>query len=174
LDLKNAPNILRNFALKHRYAIFVLALGLILLTLPSKETKQDNTIDKGDTVTQSFQRLENEALEEILRNIEGAGDVKVLLSIKKGESYYFQEDSTRSAGESGTTQIKTVIVTDAQHNESGLIKQVNPPIYQGAIVVCEGADSPSVKLSIIQAVSKITGLGSDDICVLKMIQTGGS
>jgi hypothetical protein len=38
----------------------------------------------------------------------------------------------------------------------------------GAIVVCQGADSPSVKLAITQAVAKITGLGTDEICVLKM------
>jgi len=34
--------------------------------------------------------------------------------------------------------------------------------------VCEGADSPSVKYAVAQAVAKITGLGTNDICVLKM------
>ena len=42
------------------------------------------------------------------------------------------------------------------------------PVYKGAVVVCEGADHASVKLNIVQAVSSLTGLGSDKITVLKM------
>ena len=73
-----------------------------------------------------------------------------------------------SAGDSNNQTLKTVIITDSQRSESGLIRQVNPAAYKGAIVVCQGADSPSVRLAVTQAVSKITGLGTDSICVLKM------
>jgi len=38
----------------------------------------------------------------------------------------------------------------------------------GAVIVCQGADDPQVRLSIVDAVSKVTGLGSDKISVLKM------
>ena len=61
-----------------------------------------------------------------------------------------------------------MIIVDADRKESGLIKQVNPQKYLGAIVVCQGADSPSVRLAITQAVSRIIGLSADKICVLKM------
>ena len=70
------------------------------------------------------------------------------------------------SGNSAKTE--TVIVTDGQRTESGLVSQVNPPSYLGAIVVCQGADSPAIKYAITQAVAKITGLGTDAICVLKM------
>jgi stage III sporulation protein AG len=62
----------------------------------------------------------------------------------------------------------TVTVTDSDRNENGLIRQINPPVYSGAVVVCQGADNPQVKLSIIDAVGKLTGLGSDKISVIKM------
>jgi stage III sporulation protein AG len=62
----------------------------------------------------------------------------------------------------------TVIITDSSRNESGLIRQVNPPVYLGAIVLCQGGDRPSVRLAIVDAVSKVTGLGADRISVLKM------
>ena len=68
----------------------------------------------------------------------------------------------------GAFENKTVIVTDSQRCESGLIRQINPAAYKGAIVVCQGADSSAVRLAITQAVAKITGLGTDNICVLKM------
>jgi stage III sporulation protein AG len=35
-------------------------------------------------------------------------------------------------------------------------------------VVCQGADDPVVKLLIVDAVSKVTGLGADKISVMKM------
>ena len=64
--------------------------------------------------------------------------------------------------------INTVIVSGNDRTESGLVRQINPPVYMGAIVVCQGADDPTVQLAIIDAVSKITGLGTHRISVLKM------
>lgn len=39
---------------------------------------------------------------------------------------------------------------------------------QGCVVVCEGADSPAVRLDVTSAVTAYTGLGSDRISVMKM------
>jgi len=91
--------------------------------------------------------------------------VQVMLSIASGErtQYITNTDSSES-----TTRTETVIITDSERNESGLIEQMNPPIYRGAVVVCQGADSAAVRLAITQAVAKITGLSTDNICVLKM------
>jgi len=66
------------------------------------------------------------------------------------------------------TRITTITVTGTNRNEEGLIKQINPPTYLGAIIICQGADSASVRLAIVDAVSKLTGLGADSIAVLKM------
>ena len=41
----------------------------------------------------------------------------------------------------------------------------------GCVVVCTGADSPAVRLDVINAVAAYTGLGSNKICIVKM---GGS
>ena len=88
-----------------------------------------------------------------------------MLSVVSGEKtqYISNEDISEN-----NTRSDTVIITDADRNEAGLIERIDPPIYRGAIVVCEGADSAQVRLSITQAVSKITGLSTDNICVLKM------
>lgn len=39
---------------------------------------------------------------------------------------------------------------------------------EGAVVVCEGAESPVVRLNVVNAVRGYTGFGSGDIEVLKM------
>ena len=44
---------------------------------------------------------------------------------------------------------------------------------QGCVVVCEGADSAAVRLDVTNAVAAYTGLGSDKICVMKMMKISG-
>lgn len=166
MDVKKVVHEVKKSVIKFKYAAIVLAIGLILLMLPGKSTKSIETKIVQETANQT---LEIESLTQILQSIHGAGKVQVLLSIASGEKTLYQTNSDSStSGDGSSTRIETVIITDAQHSESGLISQVDPPTYLGAIVVCEGADSPSVKLSVTQAVSKITGLGTDSICVLKM------
>ena len=43
----------------------------------------------------------------------------------------------------------------------------------GAVIVCEGADNPTVKLDILRAIGSYTGLGSDKITILKMSNQKG-
>ena len=109
-----------------------------------------------------------EELTEILCQIEGAGRVKVMLTAATGETTVYQQDEDITSGENGSIRRETVIITDSDRGQSGLVQQVNPPEYLGAIIVCEGADRAAVRLSIIEAVSKVTGLGTDRISVLKM------
>ncbi len=164
MELKKISGKIGSTVGKYKYAALVFIIGLALLLIPGKNTQApvESSEQKPETIPQG---IHSEALAEILQTIQGAGKVKVLLSIATGENTVYQTnfDST-STGE----ECETVIITDSARSESGLIKQVNPPTYLGAIVVCQGANSPSVKLAITQAVSKITGLGADQICVLTM------
>lgn len=102
-----------------------------------------------------------ERLESLLRQIEGAGQVRVLLTEESGRETVFQTD-TQASGED------TVLVESSDRNESGLVRQTLEPVYRGAVILCQGADHPSVKLAIVEAVGCVTGLGADAISVLKM------
>jgi len=165
MELKQLSNKLLSAVTKYRYALIVLIIGLVFLLLPGKKTES-----KPNTPAQSNPNtIELDALSNILKSIDGAGDVKVLLSIASGEETIYQTDSDIStSGDGGSTRIETVLINDSQRQQAGLVRQVNPPIYLGAIVVCQGADNAAVRLAITQAIAKITGLGTDHICVLKM------
>lgn len=166
MDLKKLTGKIKSIIEKYKFVLIIIIIGISLMLIPGK-TEQE-TKELNETAPVSY-RYDLESLSEILQSVEGAGNVKVLLSVDQGEKTIYQTNQDISGtGESANSQIETVIVTDAQRNESGLINQVNPPTYLGAIVVCQGADSPAVRLAITQAVSKITGLGTDNICVLKM------
>ena len=119
--------------------------------------------------TEAFQVSTEEKLAEILSSIKGAGNVKVMLTIQAGEEYFYQADTNATQSDAtSSTATDTVILTDKNRTQSPLIRQILGPKYQGAIILCTGANDPSVKLSIIDAVSKITGLGSDKISVLEL------
>ena len=152
--------------LKYKYVFIVLLVGIVLMLLPEIGSEKTNNVPQEIHLDETpIEKL----LSQILSKVSGAGRVEVMLNVAQGEKTIYQVDQDISEGTSGLTdKEQTVTLTDGQRNQYGLIQQVNPPIYLGAIVLCQGADDPVVKLSIVDAVSKITGLNANQICVLKM------
>lgn len=166
MDRVAVGNKILEFGQKYRYALLVLLIGLGLMLLPGLGTKTDTS---NPLPTQEVKSVDiSQQLEEILSQIQGAGKVQVMLTIAEGEKIMYQTDEDLASGDSGTSRWDTVIITDADRAQSGLIQQVIPPIYRGAIIVCQGAQNASVRLAIVEAVSNITGLGADKISVVKM------
>lgn len=166
--IKGIDKKLTVFIKKYRYVFLILLIGLCLMAIPSKDTV--STQEKQPATEETVREpTVSEELAQILSQVDGAGDVKVLLTVEAGEETLYQTDEDTSVtSESNTTQISTVTVTSAQKDEHGLVRQTNPPTYKGAIIVCQGADDPQIQLAIVNAVSKVTGLGADRISVLKM------
>lgn len=145
---------------KYKYPILVVLVGLGLLLLPTRETETPSV--PVETVREAS--LE-QRLEVLLAQIEGAGAVRVLLTEDVGRETVWQTDV-----QSDTDSVRedTVIVEDADRNETGLVRRTTEPSYRGAVILCQGADAPSVKLAIVEAVRCVTGLGADQISVQKM------
>lgn len=152
-----------DLVMKYKYALLVVLLGIGLMLLPGHTEKAEEI--PTPTVSENSKMTDGQPLEEFLSQIQGAGKVKVLLSYAKGEQTIYQSDSDISENSS---RFDTVIIMDGQRGETGLIQQINPPTYLGAVVVCQGADRAEVRLAIVEAVSTYTGLGTDKISVLKM------
>lgn len=151
---------------KYKYVLLILLVGMVFMVQP-KEKATAEVEKQGNAVLEEPELCEQ--LEDILMNIQGAGEVMVMLSVEKGEHTIYQTDVTGSQTENGSdSRTQTVLVTDDQRNETGLVCQKNPPVYQGAIILAQGADEPTIKLAIVEAVSKVTGLGANKISVLKM------
>ena len=71
-------------------------------------------------------------------------------------------------GQGQTKQEKQVLtVNRGSGRQEVVVTQQLYPTYQGAVVVCEGAGSSSVRLAVVNAVSVLTGLSSDRISVVK-------
>lgn len=168
MDIKQIQGKITELIKKYRYAVLVLVVGIGLMMIPSPSAKKEETVIVPQAETKAAVSVE-ERLESVLSKIVGAGKVEVMLTVGIGEETIYQVDeNTSDSGSANTVEKNTVTVTDAQRNQTGLVCQVNPPVYLGAIVVCEGAGDPSVQYAIVDAVSKITGLGANRISVLKM------
>ena len=156
------------FLKKYRYAALILLLGIGLMLIPSRGWSQQNEATQPSAIEATHWDITDE-LTHILGQIQGVGSVKVMLTVSAGEQTVYQEDENITTNENGYTIHKeTVILTGTDRGQQALISFVKPPTYLGAIVVCQGADQPAVKLAVLDAVRKITGLGSDQISVVKM------
>lgn len=163
MDRNELKNRILSFIRKYRYPLLVLVIGIALMLIPGNKTEKQSEIPEKQAV--QLPGIE-ERLEEILSKIDGAGKVSVMVSEAAGETVIYQQDEDVALDGSG--QRDTVIVTDENRAQSGLIQQIISPQYQGVIVVCQGAGKASIRLSIIEAVARVTGLGTDRISVLKM------
>ena len=152
-----------SFWRKYKFALLILALGFALMLIPGRKDTALPTpkINQEEASTDMEDRLE-----EILTKIQGAGKVSVMVSLSSGEEIVYQKDE--DVNSDGSFKYETVIITDSERNQKAVVQQVIPESYQGVIVVCQGAEKASVRLSIIEAVAKVTGLGTDHISVLKM------
>lgn len=144
---------------KYQYFFLVILVGVFLMLLPEKAEEPQLEIAPEET---SCPDLEQE-LSLILSCISGVGKAEVLLTEASGSDTIYQMDAGQNQ-----SNLDTVIVMDGNRVETGLVKQVMPPVYKGAVIVCQGADSASVRLSVLEAVKSVTGLSSDCITVLKM------
>ena len=159
MDWESGKGKLTGYLTKYRYFILALLAGVALLVLPEQPRTQDLSHAAEVEPSEDLQQQ----LEEILIKMEGVGKVQVLLTEASGTNTIYQVDENRNQ-----TNLDTVVVMNSQREETGLIKQVIPPQYRGAVIVCQGADRAGVRLAVVEAVKSVTGLSSDCIAVLKM------
>ncbi len=144
---------------KYKYPILVLLVGLGLMLLPGREVSEPAPVpvETADTLERR--------LEALLSQIQGAGQVRVLLTEDTGRETVYQTDI--QADDSSRSE-DTVLVEDSARNETGLVRRTLEPKYRGAVILCQGADAAHVKLAIVEAVRCVTGLGADQISVQKL------
>ena len=125
--LKWSTNI-KSWIRKYKYAMAVLLVGLLLMMIPTRQTISKEIIANEPRTTTKCENLGSE-LSELLSSIEGAGKVKVMLTVAEGERTLYQTDSTYSQSDTGTnSRTQTIIITDRDRNQTGLIHQENPPV----------------------------------------------
>lgn len=145
-----------------------IGIGVLLLLIPMSPSKTNNSAVVLNTEEDFSVVALEEKLEHILTQIEGAGQVNVMLTVESGMKRIFAQDG-RMEQESDSLQSENetvVISSGAGTQETVLVQQIYPR-FQGALVVAEGGGDPSVRLNLTEAVAALTGLGADKISVCK-------
>ncbi|GHU60705.1 hypothetical protein FACS1894171_2540 [Clostridia bacterium] len=171
--LKKAKSILE----KYKYLLIVVAAGIILLLIPpALNQNPDETPAAVNASEAPSVGLEEAKIESALQEIRGVGRVKATLSLKSGgETIYANEvrssskfDGSALSASSEDLEYQPALVSRPSGGQEPLVIKYVYPEYKGALIVCDGADDPTVKLRVVDAVSSLLGLGSDKIIVLKM------
>ena len=149
---------------KFKLPLLLFALGAAILAWPSGETK--TAAQTAQVPAESEYSSQTQcALQTLLSQIEGVGRVELMLTTSASEETFYQTD-VRVSGE--TREETTVFSSGQSSQKTPVVTKTESAPYLGAVVVCDGADSAVVRLRVIQAVSALTGLGSDKISVIKM------
>ena len=147
---------------KYIYAVLVIAVGAVLLLLPSGSRDSPREEPSEEGMSFDLEAFE-EKLERILSRIEGAGEVRVVLTLDGGSRQVLARNQDRDGEGGGSNTVVTVGRGSGQQEVVPL--QTVAPSFRGALIVCPGGGSAGVRLKVIEAVSALTGLGSDKISV---------
>ena len=182
---------------KENACILILAGVLCMVSVwptsnKEKETLEENTmfleenmseevVDASSTLNVYIQNQE-ERLERILEQIDGAGRVEVMIRAEASKEYVVEKDITNSESsvtetdsEGGTRQNfglehreSSVFTKDTSGNDiPWVIKELEPTI-EGVLVAVQGADQESVASEITQAVQVLFDIPVHKIKVVKM------
>ena len=159
---------------RYKYVLVVAALGALLLAWPqgARSNPEENSASESAALLQDDLAATEAALEEILATINGVGEVRVMLTLQSGGEKVLASDS--SLRYSGSVQApddyqrdtETVVVSGGGEN-GVVVTEERCPQDRGALVVCEGGGSDTVRLRVTEAVAALTGLGTDRIAVVQ-------
>lgn len=171
--------LLEFFSKKNIKIIITVVLMLIALILyvgfsgsSSKEAEDEkaSTANGYITTMEYCEKLE-EKLQAIISQIDGAGNVKVMVSVDGSPEliYVSDTDTKTSTTTSGTTTTTTSspIIVGSGSNSNGIVMTEKLPRVKGVIVVSTGAGQIGIKLDILNAVATLLDISTDNITILK-------
>ena len=165
---------------RYKYPALILLIGLVLVLLPTgKETpKRQEPVEtvaaeRGPEEEEDYRARMERELSALLSQVEGAGRVKVMLTLKTGPAAHYQTDRSVSSSregekESQSSEERTVMIARGSAYDEPAVVSTAYPVFQGALIVAEGGADPGVRYQLSASVAALLGLGADQITVVKM------
>lgn len=171
----------KEFLLKKNVIFAVGIIGILLIFLVDftpEKTASVQPISTDDYCREYAADLEKR-LTEIISSIEGAGQVKVMVTMETGEQYVYArtektdndytQRSQQDITEKQVYQSDYIIIENINGEKQALTETTLQPQIKGVAVVCSGADDIKVVKNITEMVSVVTNVPTNRICVIKMI-----
>ena len=159
-------------------AITILAPGL-LNGKTEVLTEENNT--KVNTTVSTYEDKQKIELTNILRKIDGVGEVDVMINFESGEEKVAAYDSTNQTTKTEETDTnggkrvsdqqndttKVVMSSESGGNSPVILKTYKPKVI-GVVITAEGAESSKVRYDIEKAVSSLYGISVEKVNVYPM------
>lgn len=171
--------------------LIVLLTGVLLVVIAMPVKKGDekeeiqNTESVGHVSNQAYGEALEKRLEEVLKQVEGVGQVEVMITFQTSAEKIIEKDEEKnsqsveeedSQGGSRITKEVSGKSSTVYDSTSGgtqtpyVAKEINPKA-EGVIVIAEGGDRPVVVKNITEAVRALFDVDTHKIKVMKRNQT---
>ena len=159
------------------WAVFMTVCGLaglllimISALLPDKSVKEKSKTASPHKLSevQDYCRQTEKSLEDFLESIDGAGEVKAYITAESSERYVYATEGRRSRADNKTEEEEKYVMIGSGSEKNALIESVEIPKVTGAVILCSGGDSASVREKLYSAVSAALDLPTARIYVTKL------
>lgn len=158
---------------KRLFIIVTGIVGVLLLVfsefIPDAEENVEITEKDNEISFTSYEKDIEERLKKLLESIDGAGNVQVMVTIESGDEKVYATESKKSEN----NEEKNYVIVDFEGSDNGLLLKIAQPEIRGVAIVCQGADSPTVRNAVIGAVTSVLGISSNRVNVSKMKNSNG-
>ncbi len=153
---------------KYKFVLLIALLGLILVLIPFGT--RGKRAEPTESETAFDLREIEERLEDILSRGRGVGRVRIMLTLEKSPETVYVTEGSATRSENGSDEKTEVSKISSSGGEVPLVRESRSPVYRGALILCDGAGDPRVRLWVIEAVGDLLGLSSDRITVERMAE----
>lgn len=121
-------------------------------------------------------------LEDSLSSLDGAGKVKVLITLKESEERILAKDiptisssTVEKDAQGGTRTVledkqeeSTIYTVNSFGREVPYVSKIVQPVVEGVVVLAQGGDDAEVRQNIIETIQVLFGIDANKIRVVKM------
>lgn len=161
IKLKNTKNFYVFLAIGLAVLIGIIYFASFLPTNENSSTKEETLSEELSTSEKYARKLENQ-IENAIMQIQGTGDVDVIITLEKGFEYiYLTEEETKTSATGITSTTTSIVLVNGQP----VLIEEKFPVIKGIAVVCSGAKDVSLKMNIISLIQTIVEVNSANISI---------
>ncbi|MBQ6848720.1 MAG: hypothetical protein IJN76_01535 [Clostridia bacterium] len=145
-----------------RVLVIVGVLGMLLIAL--SECAAENPVDNpASTVTAAqIEAALETRMTDLLEEVDGVGRCRVLITLESEERAVYATDTAQS----GDATSESYLTVDTATGPAGLLLTRIQPIVRGVVVVCAGAEDPTVCQRVRTVLVTAFHISERRICVV--------
>ena len=161
--------------------LVIFLVGVVIVIIAGSyilEPKEDIIVSESNIYEIFDADIFENKLAKILSEIDGAGDVKVMISYQTGvetvplldtkdNNTVTEESDSDSKRRTEQNSVETSIIFNQEKsgNKIPYISKTIMPVVEGVIVTCDGGGDEIVRANVIKAVTVITGITANKVQV---------